>query len=139
MSISDLSDEDAKSILDELKQPRKTTPEMRDFMSECKEVAGAIADNRIDLTQINKALKLSRASLELEGVIVTDEHDQLVRDCLTGKISEEEFMKIALERAKRKTTVDDKLAVLNNRLFKVETAVALLKDKLKGDENGENR
>ncbi len=49
-----------------------------------------------------KALRNAKASIEISGFNVTDEQIELVRSKLKGEISEEEFLKIALERAKEK-------------------------------------
>ncbi len=47
--------------------------------------------------QIKKAMANAKASIELEGLVVKKEHEELVRKRLSGEISEEEF----LEQAKK--------------------------------------
>ncbi len=49
---------------------------------------------------IEKALRNAKASLEISGFNVTEKHEKLVRSRLNGEISEEEFLKKALELAK---------------------------------------
>lgn len=49
--------------------------------------------------QIEESMKRAKASLEIEGLIVTDEHTALVRKRLKGEITQEEFLRLAKERA----------------------------------------
>ncbi|MBM7621194.1 hypothetical protein JOC95_003067 [Bacillus tianshenii] len=49
-----------------------------------------------------KAMLNAKASMELSGFSITEEHLELVRAKLKGEITEEEFLKIALEKAKEK-------------------------------------
>lgn len=49
---------------------------------------------------IEKALRNAKASLEISGFNVTAKHEKLVQSRLNGEISEEEFLKKALELAK---------------------------------------
>ncbi len=49
---------------------------------------------------IEKALRNAKASLEISGFNVTEKHEKLVRSRLNGEMSEEEFLKKALELAK---------------------------------------
>ena len=49
---------------------------------------------------IEKALSNAKASLKLSGFNVTEKHEKLVRSKLNGEISEEEFLKKAIEIAK---------------------------------------
>jgi hypothetical protein len=42
----------------------------------------------------------ARASLEIDGFYLSEEKIQLVRDRLTGKITEKQFLQMALEMAK---------------------------------------
>ncbi|WP_417899894.1 hypothetical protein ABN702_06335 [Bacillus haimaensis] len=49
-----------------------------------------------------KALRNAKASMEVSVFTITEEHMELVRDKLKGEITEEEFLKMALEKAKKK-------------------------------------
>jgi hypothetical protein len=49
---------------------------------------------------LEKALRNAKASLEISGLNVTAKHEKLVQSRLNGEISEEEFLKKALELAK---------------------------------------
>ncbi|MGD6831333.1 antitoxin VbhA family protein [Sutcliffiella halmapala] len=49
-----------------------------------------------------KAMRNAKASMELSGFTITEEHMDLVRAKLKGEITEEEFLKIALEKAKKR-------------------------------------
>jgi hypothetical protein len=51
---------------------------------------------------IEKALRNAKASMEISGFKIPEEITKLVRSKLNGEISEEEFLKEALERAKGK-------------------------------------
>ncbi|GGD09214.1 antitoxin VbhA family protein [Pontibacillus salipaludis] len=50
-----------------------------------------------DKPSIEKAMKNAKASIELEGYDLTEEHEQLVRKSLLGEISHEQFVEMALE------------------------------------------
>ncbi|MBT2721434.1 hypothetical protein [Bacillus sp. ISL-46] len=54
-----------------------------------------------DKNDIEKAINNAKASLEIDGFIVRKEQEQMVLDRLSGKISEEEFLKKALKLANR--------------------------------------
>jgi hypothetical protein len=47
-------------------------------------------------------LRNAKASMELSGFTITEEHMGLVRAKQKGEITEEEFLKLALEKAKKK-------------------------------------
>lgn len=49
---------------------------------------------------LEKALRNAKASLEISGFNVKEKHEKLVRLRINGEISEEEFLKKALELAK---------------------------------------
>lgn len=49
-----------------------------------------------------KALRNAKASMEVSGFTITEEHMEMVRAKLKGEITEEEFLKLALEKAKKK-------------------------------------
>ena len=51
---------------------------------------------------LEKVLTNAKASMELSGFTITDEHVELVRSKLNGEITEEEFLKAVLERVKDK-------------------------------------
>ena len=51
---------------------------------------------------LERALRNAKASMELSGFNITEEQEKLVRARLEGKISEEQFLKIAQEKAKEK-------------------------------------
>jgi len=51
---------------------------------------------------LEKAMKQAKASVELEGFTVTDEHTALVKAVLTKAITEEEFRKQVNELIYRK-------------------------------------
>lgn len=52
--------------------------------------------------RIENAMKNARASLEIDGLSLTEAQIQLVRDRLKGKITEEEFLKKAYDMATNK-------------------------------------
>ncbi|WML60581.1 antitoxin VbhA family protein [Neobacillus sp. PS2-9] len=52
--------------------------------------------------KIENAMKNARASLEINGLSLTEAQIQLVRDRLKGKITEEEFLKKANDMATNK-------------------------------------
>ncbi|MEH7436769.1 antitoxin VbhA family protein [Neobacillus drentensis] len=52
--------------------------------------------------RIENAMKNARASLEIDGLYLTEAQIQLVRDRLKGKITEEEFLKKAYDMATNK-------------------------------------
>lgn len=49
---------------------------------------------------VEKAIRNARASMELSGFKITEKQENLIRSKLNGEISEEEFLRIALEMAK---------------------------------------
>lgn len=49
---------------------------------------------------MERAFRNAKASLEISGFNVTEKHEKLVRSRLNGEMSEEEFLKKALELAK---------------------------------------
>ena len=51
---------------------------------------------------LERALKNAKASMELSGFNISEEQENLVRARLEGKISEEQFLKYALDKAKEK-------------------------------------
>ncbi|WP_413299304.1 antitoxin VbhA family protein [Bacillus sp. 1P10SD] len=52
--------------------------------------------------KIENAMKNARASLEIDGLYLTEAQIQLVRDRLMGKITEEEFLKKGYDMATNK-------------------------------------
>ncbi|MEW9052302.1 MAG: hypothetical protein AB2392_14180 [Neobacillus sp.] len=52
--------------------------------------------------ELEKALSNAKASMELSGFKITEEITHLVRTRLNREITEEEFLKVALEKAKAK-------------------------------------
>ena len=52
--------------------------------------------------EIEKAMKSAKASMEVEGYLITEEQSELVRRVLSGEITEKEYERQALERAKGK-------------------------------------
>ena len=52
--------------------------------------------------KIENAMKNAQASLEIDGLSLTEAQIQLVRDRLKGKITEEEFLKKAYDMATNK-------------------------------------
>jgi hypothetical protein len=51
--------------------------------------------------EIKKAMANAKASIEIEGLKITKKSEDLVYERLIGNISEEEFLKRALEIARR--------------------------------------
>ncbi|WP_156577009.1 antitoxin VbhA family protein [Bacillus luti] len=51
----------------------------------------------------DKAIEKARKSMELSGFRINKDQDELVRKQLNGKISEEEFLKEARKRLKRRS------------------------------------
>jgi hypothetical protein len=51
--------------------------------------------------EIKKAMANAKASIEIEGLKITKRSEDLVYERLIGNISEEEFLKRALEIARR--------------------------------------
>lgn len=49
-----------------------------------------------------KTLRNAKASMGVSGFTITEEHMELVRAKLKGEITEEEFLKLALEKVKKK-------------------------------------
>lgn len=49
--------------------------------------------------QLEKAMDEVKASFAVEGIIITEEEDALVRALMKGEITREEFLRIAKERA----------------------------------------
>ncbi|MFE7064303.1 antitoxin VbhA family protein [Sutcliffiella sp. NPDC057660] len=49
-----------------------------------------------------KAIHNAKASMELSGFTITQEHMELVRAKLKGEITEEKFLKKVLEQAKKR-------------------------------------
>lgn len=49
-----------------------------------------------------EAIKQAKASLELEGLVLTGKEEALIRERLEGTISHEEFLKTILERINEK-------------------------------------
>ena len=56
----------------------------------------------IYVDSLERALKNVKASMELSGFNISEEQENLVRARLEGKISEEQFLKYALDKAKEK-------------------------------------
>ncbi|MFD1886326.1 hypothetical protein [Paenibacillus wenxiniae] len=54
---------------------------------------------RFTSKQAERALKGSKAALAVEGIHLTEQEEHLIKKQLTGKLSEAEFKKIALEMA----------------------------------------
>lgn len=50
---------------------------------------------------IEHAMREAEASLNVEGMYSTEEDDQLIRQCLEGKISYDVFLEKALELSKK--------------------------------------
>ncbi|MBM6618753.1 hypothetical protein [Bacillus suaedaesalsae] len=46
---------------------------------------------------IKKAMRNAKASLEISGYSITNEHEALIKSKLKGEISEEEFLRCAFE------------------------------------------
>ncbi|QQE76755.1 antitoxin VbhA family protein (plasmid) [Brevibacillus composti] len=51
--------------------------------------------------QLENSLRNAKASLAVEGMIVTDEDEKLIRAALKAEITHEEFLRIAMERASK--------------------------------------
>ncbi|MBQ6446223.1 MAG: antitoxin VbhA family protein [Bacillus sp. (in: Bacteria)] len=49
-----------------------------------------------------EAMRYAKATLEMEGLIVTEEGEKLVRDALEGKITHEKFIELLLELVQEK-------------------------------------
>ena len=54
---------------------------------------------RLTDEQAERAIRGTKATLAVEGMYLTDKEEQLVKQQLTGKISEAQFKKMALEMA----------------------------------------
>lgn len=55
----------------------------------------------MDKEQIREAMRQAAANLAIEGLKTTEEEDELIELRLSGMISHEEFIRRALELAKR--------------------------------------
>lgn len=53
--------------------------------------------NHVSNDQLEKAMRSAKASIEMEGLVVTEEQETLVRKRLMGELTEEEFLKEALK------------------------------------------
>lgn len=54
---------------------------------------------RLTDEQAERAIRGAKATLAVEGMYLTEKEEQLVKQQLTGKISEAQFKKMALEMA----------------------------------------
>jgi disulfide oxidoreductase YuzD len=52
-------------------------------------------------TELKRAMEEVKASFRVEGIELTEEHDKLVLERFTGKISHEEFIQRAKDAARR--------------------------------------